>query len=111
MANNLYNKQVSPKGYKEGGKVEKKKGIIRTLIDTPKNIKKTQDTMRKDRIKMEKKDRLKKKMRDANIEGFSESLKDPRKRERLDDQIIKNKKEYKIKKASGLLAKGGKVND
>ena len=30
MANNLYNKQVSPKGYKEGGKVKKKKGIIRT---------------------------------------------------------------------------------
>ena len=27
MANNLYNKQVSPKGYKEGGKVEKKKDI------------------------------------------------------------------------------------
>ena len=50
--------------------------------------------MRKDRIKMEKKDRLKKKMRDANIEGFSKSLKDPRKRERLDDQIIKDALEY-----------------
>ena len=38
MANRLYNKQVSPKGYKEAGKVEKKKGIIRTLLDTPKSI-------------------------------------------------------------------------
>ena len=34
MANRLYNKQVSPKGYKRGGGVtgEKKPGKIRSLI-------------------------------------------------------------------------------
>ena len=100
--------------YKEGtpikeAEVKKKKSIGRTFLDTFKNIKKTQDAMRKDRIKMEKRDRLKEKLREANFEGFSESLKIPKKRERLDDQIIANEKEVKMMRASGLLANGGRV--
>ena len=54
MANNRFNKQVSPKGYKKGGSVKKEKGVIE--FRTGKKFKKVGpvqkvDLLGKDRVK------------------------------------------------------------
>lgn len=103
MANNLYNKQVSPKGYQDGGKVKKKKSIIQSIIDIPKTIKSNNDAIRKIGKKMNKEKRLKDKMSKAKSKAFSESLKQPRKLERLDDKIKENAKKVAMMRATGQI--------
>ena len=59
MANNLYNKQVSPKGYQDGGKVKKKKSIIQKIFNDPFNIKKKNLAIKKISKKMDEEKNLK----------------------------------------------------
>ena len=55
MANRLYNKQVSPKGYKMGGRVKKKVGVSlkavkpkqKGLAKLPKNVRNKMGYMKK----------------------------------------------------------------
>ncbi len=103
MANRLYNKQVTPKGYQEGGKVKKKKSIIQSIINIPKTIKSNQDAIKKIGKKMAEEKKFKDKMSKAKSKAFSESLKDPRKLERLDDKIKENAKKVAMMKATGQI--------
>ena len=103
MANRLYNKQVTPKGYQEGGKVKKKKSIIQSIIDIPKTIRSNQDAIKKIGKKMDEEKRFKDKMSKAKSKAFSESLKQPRKRERLDDKIKENAKKVAMMRATGQI--------
>ena len=103
MANRLYNKQVSPKGYQEGGKVKKKKSIIQSIIDIPKTIRSNNAAIKKISKKMAEEKRFKDKMSKAESKAFSESLKQPRKRERLDDKIKENAKKVAMMRATGQI--------
>jgi len=103
MANRLYNKQVTPKGYQEGGKVKKKKSIIQSIIDIPKTIRSNNAAIKKISKKMAEEKRFKNKMSKAKSKAFSESLKDPRKLERLDDKIKENAKKVAMMKATGQI--------
>ena len=93
----------SLKGYQEGGKVKKKKSIIQSIIDIPKTIKSNNDAIRKIGKKMDKEKRLKDKMSKAKSKAFSESLKQPRKLERLDDKIKENAKKVAMMRATGQI--------
>ena len=93
----------SLKGYQEGGKVKKKKSIIQSIIDIPKTIKSNNDAIRKIGKKMDKEKRLKDKMSKAESKAFSESLKQPRKLERLDDKIKENAKKVAMMRATGQI--------
>ena len=91
-------------GYmKDGGKVKNKKSIIQSIIDIPKTIKADNDALRKANKKMDKEKRFKNKMRKASSKAFSESLKDPRKLERLDDKIKEDAKKVKMMRVSGQI--------
>ena len=103
MVNRLYNKQVTPKGYQEGGKVKKKKSIIQSIIDIPKTIRSNDAAIKKINKKMAEEKKLKDKMRKAGSKAFSESLKDPKRLERLDDKIKENAKKVAMMKATGQI--------
>jgi|5_EtaG_2_1085323.scaffolds.fasta_scaffold301964_1 hypothetical protein len=91
MANRLYNKQVSPKGYKKGGKVKKKEtGVIE--FRTGKKFKKVGPVQKVDILG---KDRVKK-----MGGGMSTARKDMRSGYYKDDMGMKGGKMYK---------EGGKV--
>jgi len=91
-------------GYmKDGGKVKNKKSIIQSIIDIPKTIRSNQDAIKKIGKKMDEEKRFKDKMSKAKSKAFSESLKQPRKRERLDDKIKENAKKVAMMRATGQI--------
>ena len=88
---------------------KKKKSIIQSIIDIPKTIRSNNAAIKKISKKMAEEKRYKDKMSRAKSKAFSESLKDPRKLERLDDKIKENAKKVAEMRMTGQLAKGGKV--
>ena len=93
MANRLYNKQISPKGYKKGGSVKKEKGVIE--FRTGKKFKKVGPVQKVDLLG---KGRVKKKM------GGSLKPVNPQTQKGL------SKLPTEVRNKMGYMKKGGKVH-
>jgi hypothetical protein len=111
MANNRFNKQVTPKGYKKGGRVGKmgggmmmkrpmmkKGGKIPSVESTPKNMPHLKRARKKYKAIVQDQNRVKKKM------GGPLKPVDPKTQKGL------SKLPTKVRNKMGYMKKGGKVN-